>query len=302
VPYRTTFSSETNEMRTTTTVLLIALAAATARADFATADFEDRYPGPDTVANDFRASGDAFTSGGFTFSNHYVPPSPPFADFYSGFGVSSRIDNVPPNDPFGSADFGHSAGAYSPEPMGAAGTGSGGSATYSVVFNYFVGDAVVDLPAGFAPASIDVANTTYAASPILFGDAFSRPFRSGDFFRLDIIGFDAPGARGAEVGTVSFYLADFRGGLSAVVDHFTTVDLSSLAGARSLGFLLDTNVTNTFGPSIPFTFAADDLVGVRAVPEPSGLLLCAIGALALVTRAAYAVPRRCVGDPCRPCD
>lgn len=269
-------------MKAASPLLILALASASAKADLVTATFEDRYPGADSTALDFRASGDRFTSGGFTFSNHYTPPAGIFGAFYSGFGVSSRVDNVPANDPLGSSDYDHAYGAYAPVPPGGAGTGSGGSATYAVAFNYFAGDATIDLPAGYAASSIDVANTTYAASTILFGDGFSRPFgRDGDFFRLDILGFAGPGASGAQVGDVPVVLASFQGGALTLLSGFATVDLTSLAGARSLAFSLDTNVTNSLGPSLPFTFAADNIVAVRPVPEPSGLVLIAIGALGL---------------------
>jgi hypothetical protein len=271
-------------MRAIASCLLLACAASAARADFLTADFEDRFPGPDSVAIDFRPT-DSFTSGGLSFSNHYVPPAGIFSEFHSGFGVSSRIDNVPVNDPFGSGDFAQQYGAFSPQPMGAAGTGSGGSATYAIVFNFFVGDAVVDLPTGYNPVSIDIANTTYLASSAMFGDAFSRPFGPNDFFRLDIIGFAGADATGAQVGSVRVPLATFGGTGLELFDRFTTVDLASLAGSRSLGFEITTNVENSFGPSVPFTFAVDNVVAQSIVPEPASVVLLGLGALGLALHA-----------------
>src|SRR5690242_1783454 len=108
-------------MRTRLMTALLVLACSTSRADIATATFEDRYPGPNAVAVDFRGSGDRFSSGGFTFSNHYVPPSGGFGDFYSGFGVSSLVDNTLVNDPFGNSDFDHADAAYAPVPPGGSG-------------------------------------------------------------------------------------------------------------------------------------------------------------------------------------
>jgi len=266
-------------MRPTLIVLLLALAAPAARAALDTATFEDQYPGPGATAVDFRARGNAFTSGGLTFSNSYTPGSGGFAGYYEGFGVSSKVDNVLVNDPLRSSDFAHEFGAYA--PAGAAGTGSGGSATYAVAFNDSPGAAVVDLPAGFNPASIDLANTTYAASSIRYGDAFSRPFGPGDYFKLDILGFSGPGGTGSQVGDVPFYLADDRSGTLMLVDHFTRVDLGALPGARSLEFLLTTNVVNAYGPSVPLTFAADNVVAANAVPEPASLVLLAAGGMGL---------------------
>lgn len=263
--------------------LLILLAATPARADLVTADFEGQYPGPDATAVDFRSTGGSFADAGFTFTNSYTPSGGGFPGYYEGFGVSSKVDNVLVNDPLHSTDFAHEFGAYAPRPSGAPGTGSGGSATYGVVFNDFVGAATIGLPTGQPPVSIDIANTTYGASSIRYGDQFSAPIAAGQYVRLDILGLDAAGNT---VGTVPFYLADDRSGTLALVDHFTTVNLSSLRGASTLEFDFVTNITNQFGPSVPFTFAVDNVMaGVAAVPEPSGLLLLVAGALGFGLRA-----------------
>ena len=270
-------------MKTLASLLAISLIAASARADFATATFEDVATGANGYAIDYRTTG-SFMSGGFTFNNDYTPPSPPFDGYFSGFGVSTLVDNQLVNAPGTSEDFDHQYGAYAAASPGA---GSGGSATYGLVYNYFVGNAVIDLPTGFDPASIDVANTTYVASSIKYGDAFSRAFASGDYLRLDILGFTGAGGAGTEVGLVSIYLADARSGTLDLLDHFLTVDLASLAGSSSLAFALDSNVTNSFGISVPQEFAVDNVLAVRAVPEPGSLALGVIGAIGL-----WAVRRR----------
>ena len=252
---------------------LALLADPSARADFATATFEDVNPGPNTYQADFRPA-NQFSSGGFTFSNSYSPDS---GGFFSGFAVSSKVDNVPVDSPTDSSDYAHQYGAFA--PTGASGTGSGGSATYAVAYAYAPTDAAIDLPSGYAPRSIDVANTTYLISSLLYGDAFNtHVFAAGDYFRLDILGFSGAGATGSRVGSVPFYLVGDAQGDRTYVDHFTTVDLASLADARSLGFAIDTNIADpVLGPTLPFEFAVDDVVGVRAVPEPSAWLLVLSG-------------------------
>ena len=56
------------------------------------------------------------------------------------------------------------------------------------------------------------------------------------------------------------------------------MDLAALQGARSLAFVLSSNKVNDVGPVTPFTFAVDNVVGVRAaVPEPSAVVLLAVG-------------------------
>src|SRR4051794_16245755 len=132
-------------------VLLVAAALVlppprAARADFVTGTFEDQYPGSNTFKNDFRPS-NAFTTGGFSLNNAF---NPTFA-VWSGFSVSSKVDNV-----FGGSDFSHEYGAFA--PLGANGTGSGGSATYGVAFNFSQGDAVINLPSETNPVSVDLTN------------------------------------------------------------------------------------------------------------------------------------------------
>src|SRR5512135_3071149 len=105
-----------------------------ARGDFVTGTFEDQYPGSNTFKNDFRPA-NGFTTGGFFLNNNFDPTF----GAWSGFSVSSKVDNV-----FGGSDFTHEYGAYA--PLGANGTGAGGSATYGVAFNSSQGDAVSNLP------------------------------------------------------------------------------------------------------------------------------------------------------------
>lgn len=238
-----------------------------ARGGFVTATFEDQNPGSNTFKNDFRPA-NGFTTGGFSLNNSF---NPTFGT-WSGFSVSSKVDNA-----FGGSNFTHQYGAYA--PLGVSGTGSGGSATYGIAFTFSPGNAFINLPAGADPFSIDVANTTYAAQSITEGDSFARAFRRGDYFRLDILGFSGLNGTGAQVGGVPFYLADYRGSTLQLVSDWTTVGLSSLAGAKSLAFTLTSTDVGDFGMNTPAYFAADNIMGMTAVPipEPSAVVLCGIG-------------------------
>ncbi len=235
----------------------------------ATADiigtFEDQYPGPNTFVNNFPSG--SFTTGGFTLNNNYN------AQFgsWSGFSVSSKIDNT-----FGGADYTHQYGAYA--PLGASGTGAGGSATYGIAYNFSQGDAIINLPKGTNPDSIDVTNTTYTAQSIVEGDGFARAFHHGDYFKLDILGYSGANGAGTLVGDVGFYLADFRGSTLLLVSNWTTIDLSSLKGAESLEFNLTSTDVGQFGMNTPATFAIDNIKAfTSSVPEPSSLVLCVLG-------------------------
>ena len=239
-----------------------------ARGDFAIGTFEDQYPGPNTFKNDFRPA-NRFTTGGFFLNNNFDTTF----GVWSGFAVSSKVDNT-----FGGSDFSHQYGAYA--PLGANGTGAGGSATYGVAFNFSQGDAVINLPSGTSPVSMDVTNTTYTAQSITQGDPFARAFHQGDSFRLDILGYSGANGTGTQVGDIPFYLADYRGSSLQLVSDWTTVSLSPLAGATSLAFSLTSTDVGQFGMNTPAYFAVDNLRAIApttAVPEPSSWLLCLIG-------------------------
>ncbi len=244
---------------------LVLLPPGVARGALVIGTFEDQNPGSNAFKNDFRPT-NVFITGGFSLNNSF---NPTFGS-WSGFSASSKVDNA-----FGGSAFSHQYGAYA--PLGANGTGSGGSATYGVAFNFSQGDAFINLPSGVDPSSIDIANTTYVAQSIMQGDSFARAFRQGDFFRLDILGFSGLNGTGTQVGDVPFFLADFRGSSLQLVGDWTTVSLTTLAGARSLAFNLTSTDVGQFGMNTPAYFAVDNVTGVTAVPEPSGVVLCGLG-------------------------
>jgi hypothetical protein len=85
------------------------------------------------------------------------------------------------------------------------------------------------------------------------------------------------GGTGTVVGEVDFYLANFLGPDGYIVNTWQTIDLTSLAGARSLRFGLESSDNHpVFGMNTPAYFAADNLI---VTPEPGSWMLLAIGAL-----------------------
>lgn len=124
---------------------------------------------------------------------------------------------------------------------------------------------------------------------MLNGDQFAKKFggASGndpDFFLLSITGLDASNA---PVGTVDFYLADYRfedNSQDYLIDTWELVDLSGLKGARRLSFAVTSSDIGPYGLNTPAYFALDDLNLERSdaasVPEPSSTSgLLAFGAL-----------------------
>lgn len=252
--------------------LAILLDGAAARADLITVTFEG-LGGISGLNQTNNQTDPGFSQGGAFFNNSYTSS---FGGIWSGWSLSSKVDNVPVVPP--ALDYLHQYGAYTPINA-AGGTGATGSITYAVANNFSTGDAYINLPAGLSAVSLDLANSVYTASAILHGDAFARAFDDGDFFRIDIFGFAGLGATGSQTGSTSFYLADYRDGKSFVLDNWATIDLGGLGDAKSIGFNLVTTDIGQFGPNTPLYFVADNLV-LSSVPEPASLVMLGMGLLA----------------------
>jgi hypothetical protein len=259
-------------MAATLALAVVAGTAATARADFRSATFEELNPGTNAFTNNAGSSG-RFISDGFGLNNVYDTTFPEFPS-WSGWAISSKTTNALPS-------------GFSNQYASITGTGAGGSGTYAVAYPFgpnasplAPADSWIDLPTGYDPTSIAVTNTAYAYSVITLGDPnnFARKFIAGDFFRLNITGHTGAGGTGAVAGTVPFYLADFRGGLSFALNTWATIDLSGLAGlgVRSLRFGLESTDVGMFGINTPTYFAIDN-VRATAVPEPGALVLLVVG-------------------------
>lgn len=252
--------------------LLLTSSASSAFAQ--TATFEDlTLPGPESFWNGSDGTG-GFTSGGAFFNNTFTD----FGDFtaWEGWSFSNVTDVTTPG-------VGNQFSAFN-LPSG----GGDQSSQYGVAFTFEPGTARIELPPGTFPVSARITNTTFAALSMRDGDAFAKQFggpsgNDPDWFKLTISGLDP---LDTPIGAVDFYLADFRfddNSLDFIVDEFTTVDLTSLAGASTLSFgLLSTDV-GTFGINTPAYFALDNLtVSSTAIPEPASWLLVALGGLALI--------------------
>jgi hypothetical protein len=231
--------------------------------------FEDLPLAPESFYNGSDGAG-GFTSGGAFFNNTFDPG---FVAWW-GWSYSNVTDNTTPGY----------ANQYSAIP----GNGAGGSSNYAVAFAWLPGDATIELPTALFPESILVTNTTYAYLSMLHGDDFAKKFGGltgddPDYFLLTITGRDAAGGA---VGTVEVYLADYRFEDNASdyrLDTWTEVDLSALHGATRLSFGLESTDVGQGGMNTPAYFAVDNL---RLVPEPTMLVLIAVGAVALLRRRA----------------
>lgn len=208
----------------------------------------------------------SWTSGGAVFGNQFTDWGGGFVS-WSGFSYSRVRDAT-------TAGFGNQYAAFA----GGAHTGE----FYSV--GYGSGpETFINLPEAYLAHSVRLTNTTYTALSIRDGDEFGRPFESGDFFRVSLIGFAGQGASGEVTGQADLYLADFRNGQSLIVQDWTLLDLTPLGGARSIGLRFDSSdVDPIFGINTPVYVALDSLV-LTAVPEPSALGLVALVSGLLLT-------------------
>lgn len=209
-----------------------------------------------------------WTSQGAQFNNNYIAA---FGS-WSGWSWSNVSDNTTPG-------FGNQYASAT----GGGSNGAGGVATGQKYAVSFGDNAFFNVPTGMQLDSVEITNTTYAALSMANGDQFTKKFggvsgNDPDLFQVTLTGFDAPGAgtgSGNAIGSVTVDLADFRFGDNTqdfILSDWQTVDLSSLAGASSIGLTYFSTDSGQFGINTP-TFAAFDNLRFSAVPEPSSSLL-----------------------------
>ena len=187
-----------------------------------TVDFEDLSLPANSHENGTNLSG-SFTSRGATFNNDFDATF----DSWSGWSYSNVKDVATPG-------FGNQYASYDVPDSGG---GVGGTGNYGVAFDFSPGVSTIALPAGYQPGTVEITNSTYAALSMLNGDQFAKKFggdsgNDPDFFLLTITGL---GSGNQTIGTVNFYLADYRfndNSQDYVVNHWTAVDLSAWPALR----------------------------------------------------------------------
>jgi hypothetical protein len=263
---------------------VLALLAATAFAPAAAAivDFEDvtlaansaTYGGPGTLA-DYQPEQVTLTSGSVSFRTTITRYSP--AEYWSGFAFSNKGDT--------------STNSWTNDTSSFTGGGAGGTGNFAVAYwQSYDPPPLIGLPAGMQPVSVKLVNTTYTALTIRDGDPnnfSSGQYDAGDYLSVTFTGNSALDGTGTPTGSATFFLADFRGGNSLIVDEWTDFSLASLGLARSIVIDFASSDIGEWGINTP-TYVALDNLTLAAVPEPSSAVLLACGVLAgLAVRRAW---------------
>jgi len=113
----------------------------------------------------------------------------------------------------------------------------------------------IDCPGLILPiAGTYVCNTAYVVNSILNGDAIAKKFEDGDWFLLTFEGYYAD----QKIGTVEFYLADYRNGKKELVTDWTYVDLTALGIVDEVRCKLTSSDNNDYGMNTPAYFCLDN--------------------------------------------
>jgi hypothetical protein len=215
-------------------------------------DFEDLTLSPNSFYNGSDNAG-GFTSRGAFFPNSYNSTY----QSWSGWSYSNTTDTTTPG--------------FTNQYSAITGSGfDGPNSNYAVAFTFNPGDAYINLPTGTTPKSIRITNTTYAVQSMLNGDQFAKKFggvsgNDPDFFLLTITGLNDANQ---VIGTVNFYLADYRftnNSQDYILTKWRRINLSGLSGATKLSFSLTSSDNGPYGMNTPAYFAADYL---EVVPLP----------------------------------
>jgi len=201
----------------------------------------------------------AFASGGAGFNNTY---SLTYGS-WGGFAYSNTTDTT-------TAGYGNQYSAIT----GTNGSGVAGG-IYAVAYEdtYTPTTPRIDFPIGYTePVSIQLTNTTYTYLTLKDGNGFSLPFASGDWFKVAITGYSSGNA---SLGSLDFYLADYRSADWYIVNQWTSVDLTSMgSGVSYLTMEFASSDTGFYGINTPAYTAVG---GLTVIPEPSGLGLLGLG-------------------------
>ena len=212
-----------------------------------TADFEDVSLNIDGVWIPSQTGNAQLLSGGWSFTSYYE------SYFWGGFSASNHTDLTQTG-----MDAQYTA---------VTGAGHEGSVQYAVTYTMGAQTEVSALDESVQTVTgCYVTNNLWAYQSIIEGDYSSTPFggttgNDPDWFKLIATGKNASGQT---VGTLDFYLADYRFSNNAedyVLNTWEWFDLSPLGPVASISFSLSSTKSNSYGMLTPAYFCMDDFNG-----------------------------------------
>ncbi len=213
-----------------------------------TATFEDVALNAEGVWQPSQEGEATLFSGGWSFTSYYS------SYFWGGFSASNHTDLTQTG-----MDAQYTA---------ITGSGHEGSTQYAVA--YTMGAQTVVSATDGSVETISgcyVTNNVWAYQNMMDGDYSATPFggSSGndpDWFKLTATGKNAGGQT---MGTLDFYLADYRFSNNEedyILDTWEWFDLSPLGPVASISFSLSSSKNNSYGMITPAYFCMDDFNGV----------------------------------------
>jgi len=236
----------TKMMRLRSLYCVVTMLLTAGAAGAVTVTFEDLTLPAESCWNGSDDSG-GFVSGGVNFSNNYNTDF----DSWDGFSYSNITDTT--------------AEGIAAQFNSIAGSGQDGSANYAVCYIGFTMPPTMKLAEPGFIAGLYVTNTNYAYYSMVNGDDYAKKFGGADgnepdWFMLTITGRDVDGN---DVGSVDFYLADYRfedKNEDYIVDTWQYIDLTLLSEVASLEFALSSSDVGDWGMNTPGCFAIDTVV------------------------------------------
>jgi len=232
----------------------------------AVATFDDLSLAPNSYWNGSDGSG-GFTSGNMSFSNNYNSTY----SSWDGFAYSNMTDTT-------TSGPGNQYSAIT-------GGGVNGSSNYGVSYMGYSTPPTITFSGSTDISGMYVTNTTYAYLSMKDGDSFAKQFGGDDGNDPDWFKLTVTGAKdGSSVGSVDFYLADFRfddNSQDYILSNWTWLDLSGLGEIDTLTFSESSSDVGSWGMNTPAYFAFDDVTG-SPVPIPGAVWLLGSGLLGLV--------------------
>lgn len=104
-----------------------------------------------------------------------------------------------------------------------------------------------------------ITNTTYAYLAVKDGNDNSgtaHKFKAGDWFKLTAVGYDV---NKQKIGSVDFYLADFRDGKTKIVNDWEWFDLGTLSTASYITFEMSSTDNTGEWMNTPSYFCLDGI-------------------------------------------